>query len=131
VIQNLESREEARILVRDDSQIEFLSCSYDSQLDKDGLRLRVRRLSDFFEDLELYTDIANANVGSRFEFEDDRFEEERRETSPMPPAPSGDWISYGPSLVSAVRAIRARHYIPRQCLGESRRFWVCCRRLKS
>src|SRR6266705_4961897 len=45
----------------------------------------------------------------------------------MPPAPSGDWISYGPSLVPAVRAIRARHYIPGQYLGERRRFWVCCR----
>lgn len=70
----------SRILVRDDSQIEFLSCSHDAHLDKDGLRLRVRRLSDFFEDLELYTDIANGNVGSRFKFEDDQFEEERRES---------------------------------------------------
>src|SRR5579872_3983734 len=31
-------------------------------------------------------------------------------TSPMPPAPMGDWISYGPSFVPEVRAIRARHY---------------------
>src|SRR5450432_991613 len=29
-----------------------------------------------------------------------------RYTSPIPPAPSGDWISYGPSFVPAVRAIR-------------------------
>ena len=28
----------------------------------------------------------------------------------MPPAPSGDWISYGPSFVPAVRAMRARNY---------------------
>ena len=34
-----------------------------------------------------------------------------RYTSPMPPAPSGDWISYGPSLVPAVSAIRTRNYI--------------------
>src|ERR1700730_431755 len=42
-----------------------------------------------------------------------------RYTSPMPPAPSGDWISYGPSFVPAIRAIRARHYIPKEerCCG--------------
>lgn len=53
-----------RILFRDDSQIEFLSCSYNSRTGEDSLRLRVRRLRDFFEDLELYIDIANGRVGS-------------------------------------------------------------------
>src|SRR6202044_2384982 len=33
-----------------------------------------------------------------------------RYTSPMPPAPSGDWISYGPSLLPEVRAIRRADY---------------------
>src|SRR6202011_3804775 len=33
-----------------------------------------------------------------------------RYTSPMPPAPSGAMISYGPSLVPGVKAILARHY---------------------
>src|SRR5271154_95568 len=38
-----------------------------------------------------------------------------RYTSPMPPAPSGDWISYGPSLVPTVRVICARNYsLPRK-----------------
>src|SRR5438034_3788373 len=37
-----------------------------------------------------------------------------RYTSPMPPAPSGETISYGPSLVPDVRAISARHYVPKQ-----------------
>src|ERR1700691_2876281 len=35
-----------------------------------------------------------------------------RYTSPMPPAPSGVRISYGPILVPAVSAIRVRHYSP-------------------
>jgi hypothetical protein len=61
----------SRVLIRDDAQIEFLSCSYDTRMDDSGLRLRVRRLSDFFEDLQLYADIANGNLGSRFELEDD------------------------------------------------------------
>ena len=69
----------SRVLVRDDAQIEFLSCSYDSRMDEDGLRLRVRRLSDFFEDLELYNDIANGNLGSRFELSDDPHDEMNRE----------------------------------------------------
>lgn len=69
-----------RLLVRDDAQIEFLSCSYDSRFD-DGLRLRVRRLNDFFEDVELYSDIAAGNVGSGFEFTDDEHEETFRESA--------------------------------------------------
>src|SRR5271154_6265736 len=35
-----------------------------------------------------------------------------RYTSPIPPAPNGDWISYGPSFVPGVRAIGARNYSP-------------------
>jgi hypothetical protein len=35
-----------------------------------------------------------------------------RYTSPMPPAPSGARISYGPSLVPAVSAIGSHHYSP-------------------
>src|ERR1700730_4240797 len=33
-----------------------------------------------------------------------------RYTSPIPPAPSGETILYGPRFVPEVRAIRARHY---------------------
>src|SRR5215472_1048230 len=33
-----------------------------------------------------------------------------RYTSPMPPAPSGDWISYGPSFVPEVSPMRCGHY---------------------
>src|SRR5262249_45131815 len=40
-----------------------------------------------------------------------------RYTSPIPPAPSGDWISYGPSFVPEVRAIRGRNYIPPLVFG--------------
>jgi len=35
-----------------------------------------------------------------------------RYTSPMPPAPTGEAISYGPSLVPEVSAIDARNYSP-------------------
>lgn len=33
-----------------------------------------------------------------------------RYTSPVPPAPSGDWISYGPSFVPVVSPMRAELY---------------------
>src|SRR5882762_4154399 len=39
-----------------------------------------------------------------------------RYTSPIPPAPSGDSISYGPSLLPEVRAMRTRNYSPRSTL---------------
>jgi hypothetical protein len=71
----------SKVLIRDDAQIEFLSCVYDPRMEDDGLRLRIRRLSDFVEDLELYCDIANGNLGSRFEFSDDRQHEEMRNES--------------------------------------------------
>src|SRR5579862_3820981 len=35
-----------------------------------------------------------------------------RYTSPMPPAPTGDVISYGPSLVPVASVMDARHYSP-------------------
>ncbi|MGA7561161.1 MAG: hypothetical protein WBW12_19730 [Terriglobales bacterium] len=35
----------------------------------------------------------------------------------MPPAPSGDTISYGPSLVPEVSAIDARNYTRTHCRG--------------
>src|ERR1035438_1404911 len=44
------------------------------------------------------------------------FESAARYTSPIPPVPSGDRISYGPSLVPAVRAMRARNYSLRNTL---------------
>src|SRR6202034_2169000 len=41
-----------------------------------------------------------------------------RYTSPIPPAPSKDWISYGPSFVPGVSVIGARHYnVPSQGYG--------------
>src|SRR6266568_4941713 len=45
-----------------------------------------------------------------------------RYTSPMPPAPSGARISYGPSFVPEVRAIGALHYTvrPRQEVNPKR-----------
>ncbi len=70
-----------RVLVRDDAQIEFLSCLYDTRMDEEGLRLCVRHLTDFFEDLELYRDIANGNLGSGFESTDDGYERMRRESA--------------------------------------------------
>jgi hypothetical protein len=47
----------SRLLLRDDSQIDFLSCGYNYPADEDGVYLLVRRLSDFAADLELYRDI--------------------------------------------------------------------------
>lgn len=70
----------SRILLRDDSQIDFLSCGYDNPADEDGVYLRVRRLSDFAADLELYHDIrddladleADVSDRSRTDFDGDR-----------------------------------------------------------
>jgi hypothetical protein len=62
----------SRILLRDDSQVQFLSCTYSSTLREDSLRLRVRRLSDFFEDLNLYQDILNGSLDDDFELEERR-----------------------------------------------------------
>lgn len=54
----------SKILFRDDSQIDFLSCGYDNPADKDGIYLRVRPLRDFAEDLDLYHDIENGTLES-------------------------------------------------------------------
>ena len=59
-----------RILVRDDAQIEFLSCGYDNPADNDGVYLRVRRLSDFAEDLELYNDLKSGTLDSEIDLSD-------------------------------------------------------------
>src|ERR1044071_2122190 len=37
----------------------------------------------------------------------------------MPPAPKGDWISYGPNFVPGGRDIRVRHYIPVKPCGKN------------
>jgi len=63
----------SRLLLRDDSQVQFLSCSYNANMGEDLLRLRVRRLSDFFEDLQLYGDILHRSLDG-FEFEEEREE---------------------------------------------------------
>ena len=55
-----------RILLRDDSQIRMLSCTYNAEMGEDVLLLRVRRLSDLFEDLNLYLDIFNPGLGDGF-----------------------------------------------------------------
>jgi len=70
-------RGRTRILLRDDAQIEFLSCSYETRMG-DGLRLRARRLSDFFEDLELYHDVTTGNLGQQDMFSENEEQRERR-----------------------------------------------------
>ena len=66
----------SRILLRDDSQVEFLSCTYSSIHREDSLRLRVRRLSDFFEDLNLYGDILHGWLDDCFELEENKDRDE-------------------------------------------------------
>lgn len=66
----------SRILLRDDSQVEFLSCTYRANAGEDGLRLRVRRLSDFFEDLNLYGDILHGGMDDDFELDDQEDQDE-------------------------------------------------------
>jgi hypothetical protein len=51
-----------RLLLKDDSQIEFLICIYDVRSESNGLRVRVQRIADFFQDLELYSDIMHGNL---------------------------------------------------------------------
>src|SRR5208283_2845979 len=62
----------SRILLRDDSQVQFLSCTYSANMGEDNLRLRVRRLSDFFEDLNLYGDILHGRLDDGFELDEKR-----------------------------------------------------------
>ena len=66
----------SRILLRDDSQVQFLSCTYSPTTREDSLRLRVRRLSDLFEDLNLHKDILGGWLDDEFELEDDRDRDE-------------------------------------------------------
>src|SRR5215831_13962924 len=40
-----------------------------------------------------------------------------RYTSPIPPAPTGETTSYGPSFVPGMRVMRARHYSVRPVCG--------------
>jgi hypothetical protein len=65
----------SKIVLRDDSQVKFLSCTYNHILKEDGLRLRVRRLSDFFEDLKLYDAILSGTFHDRFEAKDEDADE--------------------------------------------------------
>lgn len=60
-----------KLLLQDDSQILFLSCTYNPMMMEEGLRLRVRRLSDLFADLRLYHAIQSGDFGSGFESDDD------------------------------------------------------------
>jgi hypothetical protein len=66
----------SRILLRDDSQVQFLSCTYRANAGEDNLRLRVRRLSDFFEDLNLYGDILDGCLDDGFEWDEQRDQDE-------------------------------------------------------
>jgi hypothetical protein len=66
----------SRILLRDDSQVQFLSCTYYANAREDNLRLRVRRLSDFFQDLKLYGDILDGSLDDDFELDEHRDQEE-------------------------------------------------------
>jgi len=68
-----------KLLLQDDSQILFLSCSYAPMVFEEGIRLRVHRLSDFFADLKLYQALRSGDFGDRVkdkEDEDDLFEED-------------------------------------------------------
>ena len=70
-----------KLLLQDDSQIHFLSCSYAPMIFEEGIRLRVHRLSDFFADLKLYEALRSGDFGDRVkdkEDEDDLFEDDPR-----------------------------------------------------
>jgi hypothetical protein len=54
-----------KFLLQDDSQIHFLSCTYAPMVFKEGVRLRVHRLSDFFADLRLYQALRSGDLGDR------------------------------------------------------------------
>lgn len=61
----------SKILLRDDSQVQLLSCTYNPIMKEDGLRIRVRRLADLFADLRLYEEILFGTFGSHFRIEDE------------------------------------------------------------
>jgi Holliday junction resolvase RusA-like endonuclease len=63
-----------KLLLQDDSQVLFLSCTYAPEMLGEGLRLRIRRLSDFFADLRLYQSIQSGDLGRRFDKNDDEFD---------------------------------------------------------
>jgi len=68
-----------KLLLQDDSQIQFLSCSYAPMVFEEGIRLRVHRLSDFFADLKLYQALCSGDLGDRVkdkEDEDNLFEDD-------------------------------------------------------
>jgi hypothetical protein len=60
----------SKILFRDDSQIDFLSCEYDNPAEEDCIYLRVRPLRDFAEDLDLYHDIKDGSMESEVDLDD-------------------------------------------------------------
>jgi hypothetical protein len=60
-----------KLLLQDDSQIRFLSCTYTPMVFEEGIRLRVHRLSDFFADLRLYQALRSGDFGDRVDDEED------------------------------------------------------------
>jgi hypothetical protein len=63
-------------------------------------------------------------IGGRLDvsgaFIDGSFAPRAQYTSPIPPAPSGDWISYGPSLVPGEESSARTIIVPESCyLGSS------------
>lgn len=56
-----------RLLFRDDSQIQYLTCIHNTAADESGVRIRVRRLSDFFSDIALLRELENGNIKSEDE----------------------------------------------------------------
>jgi Holliday junction resolvase RusA-like endonuclease len=60
-----------KLLLQDDSQIHFLSCSYAPMVFEEGIRLRVHRLSDFFADLRLYQALRSGDFGDRVDDKED------------------------------------------------------------
>lgn len=56
-----------------------------------------------------------------------------RYTSPIPPAPSGETISYGPRIAPRVRATVVKLYLPKQNVGDNSCLYrfVACRLLSS
>jgi hypothetical protein len=60
-----------KLLLQDDSQIHFLSCTYNPMVVEEGIRLRVHRLSDFFADLRLYQALRSGDFGDRVDDKED------------------------------------------------------------
>lgn len=63
-----------KLLLQDDSQIQFLSCNYAPMALEEGIRLRVHRLSDFFADLRLYKALRSGELGDRVGDEEDEID---------------------------------------------------------